>query len=204
MPDLEPAAACMRLRDTIARLRAWAPVGLTAGVALASITGEYRIAPLIAEAQLALAEARQTNEMAAVKIERGHGRAGRRPTVVLADDDPEIVHIVALRMRTAGYRTVLALDGQQALDAVRAHKADLLVIDLTMPKLTGFEVLERLRQNAVRPIVMVLSGLRQSEDVSRATMLGASDYILKPFDPDDVMARVTRQLGTPKAANRPT
>jgi two-component system cell cycle response regulator len=202
MPDLEPGAACTRLRDMIGRLRAWAPAGLTAGVALESATGEHGIAQSIADAQMALAEARAGNLTAAVRTDRTPGRSGRRPTVILADDDLQTVDIVAPRMRAAGYHTVLAFDGQQALDAVRVHKADLLVIDLTMPKLSGFDVLERLRHSAPRPITIVLSGHRQSDDVSRATMLGASDYILKPFDPDDLMARVARQLGTAKAANR--
>jgi DNA-binding response OmpR family regulator len=134
-----------------------------------------------------------------VKIDRVHGRKGRRPTVVLADDDLQIVQIVATRMRAAGYHTVLAYDGQQALDAVRTHRADLLVIDLTMPHMSGFDVLERLRQNEAGPMTIVLSGHRQSDDVRRASTLGANDYILKPFDPDDLMARVARLLDAEKA-----
>jgi hypothetical protein len=76
MPDLESAVACARLRDAIARLRAWAPAGLAAGVAAASPSGEHRLAALIADAQAALAEARQDNETAAVKSARpGASRA---------------------------------------------------------------------------------------------------------------------------------
>jgi CheY-like chemotaxis protein len=202
MPGLEPALACVRLRETIARLGAWAPAGLTAGIAPASTAGDHWLPARIVEAQAALARARIANEPAAMTIDRVHAGAGRRPTVVLADEDPQIVSIVAPRMRAAGYHTLLAFDGQQALDAVRAHKADLLVIDLAMPKVSGFAVLERLRRSPVRPITMVLSGHRQSNDVSRANILGASDYILKPFDPDDLMARVARQLATPRAATR--
>lgn len=202
MPGLEPALACVRMRETIARLGAWAPAGLTAGVASASAAGDHRLAARIVEAQAALAKARIANEPAAMKADRVQTGASRRPTVVLADEDPQIISIVAPRLRAAGYHTVLAFDGQQALDAVRAHKADLLVIDLAMPKVSGFAVLERLRRNPVRPITMVLSGHRQSDDVGRANILGASDYILKPFDPDDLMARVARQMSASRAPCR--
>jgi DNA-binding response OmpR family regulator len=202
MPDLEPALACVRVRETIARLGAWAPAGLTAGVASASTGGDRRLVARVVEAQSALARARMANVTTAMKADRIHAGTGRPPTVVFADEDPQIISIVAPRMRAAGYHTVLAFDGQQALDAVRTHKADLLVIDLAMPKVSGFAVLERLRRNPVRPITMVLSGDRQSDDVGRATMLGACDYILKPFEPDDLMARVARQLAASKALGR--
>jgi two-component system cell cycle response regulator len=202
MPELEPAVACVRLRETIARLRVWAPAGLAAGVASVSATSEYQLTRQIAQAQAALAEAREDSESAAVKINRVQAGTDRRPTVVLADDDPQIISIVAPLMRAAGYHTVLAFDGQQALDAVRTHKADLLVIDLTMSKVSGFAVLERLRKSPVRPITMVLSGQRERDDVRRANTLGASDYILKPFDPENLMARVARQIATPKPAAR--
>lgn len=198
MPELNPAVACVRLRDTISGLRGWARAGLIAGVASAA-AAERRLAPLVADARQALAEVRQGSEVAAVKIDRVQGRKGRRPTVILADDDLQIVHIVATRMRAAGYHTVLAYDGQQALDAVRTYKADLLVIDLTMPNMSGFDVLERLRQSEARPMTIVLSGHRQSDDVRRASTLGANDYILKPFDPDDLMARVARLIDAEKA-----
>ena len=85
------------------------------------------------------------------------GPAGR--TVVIAEDDPEVTRIVDAQMRAAGYSAILAFDGEQALAAVRAHAADVLVLDLMMPNLNGFDVLGLLRESPPpKPRILVLSG----------------------------------------------
>lgn len=116
-------------------------------------------------------------------------------TIVLADDDPDVTRMVDSQARGAGYRTVLALDGEQALAAVRAHAPDALVLDLMMPKLNGFDVLTQIHEGpAPRPRIIVLSGRGREQDVMRAFDLGADDYMTKPFNPQELMARIARLI----------
>jgi DNA-binding response OmpR family regulator/HPt (histidine-containing phosphotransfer) domain-containing protein len=116
-------------------------------------------------------------------------------TVVIADDDPDITRIVDSQMRAAGYIATLAFDGTQALAAVRAQSADVLVLDLMMPNLSGFDVLRELHDGPPpRPRVIVLSGRGREQDVVRAFELGADDYMTKPFNPEELMARIARLL----------
>jgi DNA-binding response OmpR family regulator len=116
-------------------------------------------------------------------------------TVVLAEDDPDVTRIVDSQARGAGYKTILAFDGEQALAAVRAHAPDALVLDLMMPKLNGFDVLTQIHEGpAPRPRIIVLSGRGREQDVMRAFDLGADDYMTKPFNPQELMARIARLI----------
>ena len=116
-------------------------------------------------------------------------------TVVIAEDDPDVTRIVDVQLRAAGYRSVLATDGEQALAAVRAHHAQVLVLDLMMPKVNGFDVLGQLRRaSTLWPRIIVLSGRGREHDVARAFDLGADDYVTKPFNPQELMARIARML----------
>ena len=139
---------------------------------------------MVAEADLALA---------ADRVSRGGHQPGTI-TVLIAEDDPDVIHIVDARLRAAGYRTVLTLDGQQTLDALERESPAVILLDLTMPKLTGFDVLMRLRGHPAqsRPRTIVVSARGRDEDVARAFELGADDYVTKPFNPEELMARIAR------------
>jgi DNA-binding response OmpR family regulator/HPt (histidine-containing phosphotransfer) domain-containing protein len=116
-------------------------------------------------------------------------------TVVIAEDDADVTRIVDVQLRAAGYRSVLATDGEQALAAVREHRAQVLVLDLMMPKVNGFDVLAQLRRaSTLTPRIIVLSGRGREQDVARAFDLGADDYVTKPFNPQELMARIARML----------
>ena len=116
-------------------------------------------------------------------------------TVVVAEDDPDVTRIVDVQLRAAGYRSVLATDGEQALAAVRQHHAQVLVLDLTLPKVNGFDVLGQLRKaSPLWPRIIVLSGRGREQDVARAFDLGADDYVTKPFNPQELMGRIARML----------
>ena len=122
-------------------------------------------------------------------------------TVVLADDDPDVTRIIDSQARSAGFRTVLAFDGEQTLAAVRAHAPDALVLDIMMPKLNGFDVLTQIQEGPLpRPRIIVLSGRGREQDVMRAFDLGADDYMTKPFNPQELMARIDRLIK--KAADK--
>jgi CheY-like chemotaxis protein len=129
------------------------------------------------------AEARYRRKPVAMRSERARSPAPAPPTVLIAEDDPDVTRIVDAQMKAAGYRTVICFDGRQVLEALQASVPDVLVLDLRMPKLNGFDVLARLREMPVRPRVIVLSGHAREEGVTGAFDLGADDYLTKPFGP---------------------
>jgi DNA-binding response OmpR family regulator len=113
-------------------------------------------------------------------------------TVLVADDDEDILQLVSFRLQRAGYTVVTAADGQQALAAAREHRPDLAVLDVMMPGLNGYEVTRQLRADpATQAIPVILLTARvQEADVSRGFEAGADDYLRKPFSPQELRSRV--------------
>ena len=122
---------------------------------------------------------------------------GNRPVVLVADDDDDIRDLVAFRLDRAGYEVLRAGDGQQALDLAKEHVPDLAVLDVMMPKLTGYDVTRELRADAAtsRIPVILLTARVQEADVARGFEAGADDYVKKPFSPQELKARVQAVLG---------
>jgi DNA-binding response OmpR family regulator len=120
-----------------------------------------------------------------------------RPVVLVADDDQDILTLVALRLERDGYEVVGATDGERALAAAFERSPDLALIDVSMPKLDGYEVARRLRRHAAtREIPIILLTARvQDSDVARGIEAGADDYVTKPFSTADLRARVQAALG---------
>jgi DNA-binding response OmpR family regulator len=120
-----------------------------------------------------------------------------RPVVLVADDDDDIRDLVAFRLDRAGYEVLRAADGQEALDLARKHRPDLAVLDVMMPKLTGYDVTRELRADAAtsRIPVILLTARVQEADVARGFEAGADDYVKKPFSPQELKARVQAVLG---------
>jgi DNA-binding response OmpR family regulator len=104
-------------------------------------------------------------------------------TVLIADDDPDIQQLVALRLQRAGYRTVLADDGQAALDLALAEPPDLAVVDWSMPRLDGIALTRALRAHAATADVPVLL-LTAHAQLDEALEAGADAYVRKPFPAD--------------------
>ena len=115
-------------------------------------------------------------------------------TVVVADDDAVTARLVEATLQAAGFHLIVAPNGQAALRAVISFKPWVLILDLGMPGMSGFEVLERLNMltSLPRPKVLVMSADREVDDIQRALDLGADGYIAKPFKPQDLIARVNR------------
>lgn len=122
-------------------------------------------------------------------------------TVLIADDNVQIVGILEKYLGGSGYETVLAFDGQQALDAFSQNEIDVVLLDVMMPKIDGFEVCRQLRRESDVPILMVTA---RSEDFERIMGLdiGADDYIVKPFSPGEVVARIRAVLRRLEARDR--
>ena len=113
-------------------------------------------------------------------------------TVLVADDDEDILQLVSFRLERAGYHVITASDGQQAFDAAREHKPDLAVLDVMMPGMNGYEVTRALRadQATAQIPVILLTARVQEADVSRGFEAGADDYLRKPFSPQELRSRV--------------
>jgi DNA-binding response OmpR family regulator len=116
-----------------------------------------------------------------------------RPSVLLVDDDPTLLPVLARRLARDGFEVATANSGQAALGVLERAWPALLVIDLMMPHMDGFELCRRVKQIADLPII-VLSAIDASESKVRALQEYAEDYITKPFDPDELAARIHRVL----------
>ncbi len=109
--------------------------------------------------------------------------------ILIADDDPTIRDVLELYLRREGYAVLTAADGQTALDQALTAKPDLLVLDVMLPQLDGWEICRRVRAESALPILMLTA---RGEDYERITglSLGADDYVTKPFSPGEIMARI--------------
>lgn len=120
-----------------------------------------------------------------------------RPLVLCADDDEDILALVALRLERAGFSVATAVDGAEAMERARAHPPAVAVLDVMMPRRTGLEVLAELRSDpglcGVK--VVLLSARVQDDDVADGLAAGADAYVVKPFRADELVATVERLLG---------
>jgi CheY-like chemotaxis protein len=118
------------------------------------------------------------------------------PLVLCADDDEDILSLVSLRLQRAGFQVATAADGEEAVQILRARRPVLAVLDVMMPKRTGYEVLAELRgDEALREIkVILLSARVQEGDVARGLDAGADAYLAKPFKAQDLVSKVQELL----------
>src|SRR5947209_7379851 len=122
--------------------------------------------------------------------------------VLIVEDEQGVVHLLRARLEPEGFQVIAAYDGQAGLRAVTEARPDLLILDLTLPGLDGFEICRRIRQQpeTARLPILVLSG--RTEEVDKVVMLelGADDYVTKPFNTKELVARVKtllRRVSTP-------
>src|ERR1700730_7464966 len=118
------------------------------------------------------------------------------PVVLVADDDEDILTLVALRFRRSGLEVIVARDGEEALELIETRAPDVAVLDIAMPRLTGLEVVRRLRSSeATKDLPVVLLTARAAEkDIELGLEAGADEYITKPFSPQDLYACVQSVL----------
>ena len=117
--------------------------------------------------------------------------------VLVVDDEIYIVHILDFSLGMEGYEVITALDGEQALERLEADKPDMIVLDIMMPKLDGYEVCRSIKSNpATRHIpVILLSAKGRNVDQKMGFDVGADDYITKPFSPRKLVERINQLLG---------
>jgi len=117
-------------------------------------------------------------------------------TILVVDDDPDIARFVEVNLRSAGYDVSVASDGEEALEKAATLRPDLVLLDVMMPRIDGFEVAQRLRRNpqTSNTSIIMLTAKALSTDKVLGLTAGADDYIIKPFDPIELLARVKGTL----------
>ena len=130
------------------------------------------------------------------------------PTILVVDDEPSLLRLMEFLLTRQGYQLVTAVNGEEALLMIKEHRPNLVVLDIMMPKMDGYEVTERLRSDpdtvlAATPILM-LSAKAQDEDIIRGIQAGSEAYITKPFDPEILTTAVAAMLRGEAIADSPT
>ena len=116
--------------------------------------------------------------------------------ILVVDDEPSIVRLMEFILARQGHEMLAAVNGEEALEKIRLHKPDLVLLDIMMPRIDGYEVVRTLRADpatATLPIIM-LSAKAQEEDIRKGVGVGVNEYITKPFSPDHLVHVVADYL----------
>ncbi|HEX9721240.1 MAG TPA: response regulator [Ramlibacter sp.] len=118
-------------------------------------------------------------------------------TVLIADDEPNIVISLEFLLEQDGYRVLLARDGHEALEAIEREVPDLVLLDVMLPRLSGYDVCQRIRQKPelAKVRVIMLTARGREVEVTKGLALGADAYVTKPFSTRDLLVQIRRQLG---------
>lgn len=123
-------------------------------------------------------------------------------SILIADDECEIADLIAIHLEKEGYKCFKVADGQEAIRVIESQSIDLVILDIMMPKLDGYEVTRRIRENHNMPIIF-LSAKTSDFDKVQGLVIGADDYMTKPFTPIELVARVNAQLRRFMKLNQP-
>jgi len=120
-----------------------------------------------------------------------------QPKILVVDDEPFICRSLTFVLKKGNFDVIEARDGEEALEAIRTHKPDLVFLDVMMPKVNGFEVTQQIRSDAafddVKIILLTAKGQECDREVGRQA--GANDYLTKPFSPTKILDRARQILG---------
>ncbi len=169
----------------------WNTVAAKAGEAIARAKKSSPVEPGFAPPPPQVAKAIETPSVpAAVPSSAG------RPAILLADDDELIGAIVSHRLSKEGFEVVHCVNGSDALEKIKSGSFDLLILDIQIPEVDGFSMLEQVRaMPSYRNVpIILLTALGKEQDIVRGFELGAADYIVKPFSPVEMLARVRRAM----------
>jgi len=129
----------------------------------------------------------------------------KRFSILLVDDEERILNFLKTKLKSLGFEVLLAGNGVEALDQIQGQEPDLVVLDVIMPKMDGFQTLKELRTFSSVPVIM-LSARGDDSDRIKGLGLGADDYLPKPFNPDELVARIEaikRRLNSPERKKTP-
>ncbi|UNK19618.1 response regulator transcription factor [Paenibacillus sp. N3/727] len=114
-------------------------------------------------------------------------------TILMVDDETEIIKLMDIYVKNEGYTLLSASNGLEALDILKTHKVDLIILDVMMPQMDGIQACMKIREENNTPIIM-LSAKSQEIDKISGLSIGADDYVTKPFSPLELIARIKSQL----------
>ena len=123
--------------------------------------------------------------------------------ILVVEDDPMVLELITTRLSLAGFHTFNARDGYEGLARLKEVSPAAMVLDINMPRLDGFGVLKGMKALGIAVPTLVLTARNQSSDVQEALKLGASDFLSKPFQDQQLLARVGRLIRKPVARPRP-
>jgi two-component system KDP operon response regulator KdpE len=126
------------------------------------------------------------------------------PLVLAVDDEPGILRLLRRELSEQGFRVITASSGEEALRLAQEHRPDIVLLDVLLPGMSGLEVMRRLREQADAPVILLTARDTDSDKV-RGLEMGADDYVVKPFSPEEVGARiraVLRRASGPRPAGR--
>jgi DNA-binding response OmpR family regulator len=118
---------------------------------------------------------------------------GGKISILLVDDDPQLIRLVRANLEPVGYRVLAALDARSALELVDREMPDMIILDIMLPEIDGYEVCRRIREFSTTPIIMLTAKVEDVDKV-RGLKLGADDYLTKPFSVQELLARVEAVL----------
>jgi len=125
--------------------------------------------------------------------------------ILIVEDEEVLLNLLKNKLSEAGYEVYSALDGQEGIKAIKEIVPDLVLLDLIMPKMSGFELLEKMQEDdSIKPIpVVIISNSGQPVELEKAKQLGARDWLIKTeFDPREVVEKVIAQIGENKSADK--
>lgn len=114
--------------------------------------------------------------------------------VLIVEDDPNIVELLTLYLEKSGYGTIIALDGEAGLEKYYDEQPDCIILDLMLPEMDGWEVCRMIRLDDRKIPIIMLTGRGESYDIIHGLDIGADDYVVKPFDPNELIARMKSVL----------
>ena len=114
--------------------------------------------------------------------------------ILLAEDEVDLNNVVTRYLKKNGYSVDSVLDGEEALDYLEYSEYDLVILDIMMPKVDGFEVIKKLRNKGNHTSILMLTARDNADDKVKGLDLGADDYIVKPFSPGEIIARINAIL----------
>jgi len=144
--------------------------------------------------RLSLALSQQRTGAGRIAATSTNAPIAERTRVVVADDDPTVLALVRTALANFGMECYTAADGPSALDTIRRYRPHAAVLDVNMPGMDGYEVLSAVRAEEIPTRVLLLTARQQESDVIRGFTLGADDYVVKPFSPMELVARMKRLL----------
>lgn len=124
-----------------------------------------------------------------------------KKTVLVVDDDPQLIKLARLNLEAESYKVVAAMEAESAIEQIQLNSPDLIILDIMLPGVSGYELCQRIREFSSVPIIMLTAKVEDA-DIVKGLKLGADDYLTKPFNVQELLARIEAVLRRAEAADK--